>query len=195
MWVEDFWGYGAAGGEAPLYVEVVPIKEPRLGRCSGDTDGQDQDSDCTVAARIAYRAAIPQQYLLSPDAPITMRMYLWKLDGFSDGKPHLNPDPGLIFTVIAKRLQDGETVEDWGPMRWIEVDHPVGDAELVVLDLPLGPAGLDYPAVGVGDFLAFELDTHRSDEFYILLGVEFFAWDTAVLDGAIVHTSEPPDPP
>jgi len=186
-----------AGGEAPFVVEVVRIKEFRLGRLVDANQPEavaDEAENC--GARVAYRMAIPQLYLLSPDAPITMRMFLWKLDGYSDSRPNANPDPGLIFTVLAKRLQDGGTIEHgYGPMRWIEVDHPVGDAELVVLDLPLGPAGLDYGAVGAGDFLAFELSTHRSDEYYILLLVEFFAWDTATLDGAIVHTSEPPDPP
>lgn len=46
--------------------------------------------------------------------------------------------------------------------------------QFVMLDLPLGPTGLDLPAVQAGDLLAFELEPVLSDGgAYSVLGVEF----------------------
>jgi len=220
VFVEDFWGafrevyeVASSGGHGPrpgLPVDLVKIEEPRLGKKCRQGCGAD-----LVAGAIAYRMAVPQVYWLSEDAnaPITMRIYLYKC-GEDRCKPspkkesaktnintytcygECDPNDPLVFSVIGKILRPTATVEDYGPAEgiWVQADA-VGEKELLVIDIPLFlacPDGLGGDPVDPGDFLAFELNTVCCDAFYLILGVEFFAWPTAEVAGATILCEEPP---
>ncbi|MFQ5805428.1 MAG: hypothetical protein ACE5I3_03145 [Phycisphaerae bacterium] len=175
------------GGEFDEFLAVQPVREeePKLGADTGP---------------LAFSVTIPNHY--DGVNPINMRVLAFR-SGPCDADC-------FIFTVDARRLQPGRaTPECFGGVeadcsdgrRWIRLDTPCsaegdeaedsGDVSVfLVIDLPLAEAGLRFPAVVPGDFLAFELNTFSADGgVYHILGVEFFNADSVPLPSATIYSS------
>jgi hypothetical protein len=196
--VEDFWTSDGtvpdSGQFGDLPVNLSKISEPVLWKCCFDPKEHQ-------GSAIAYRAEIPQTYLLSPGAPVTMRILLLKCDEGCCGAeiPCASaPDSDLVFSVIGKRLRAGEPIEDYGSEVWVRVAggaYSTGDT--VLIDVPLYPAcpdGVGGAALEAGHFLAFELNTVCADACYMILGVEFYAWSSAAVSGATIECVPPSCP-
>ena len=198
IFIEEFWKgkYSPDWGIFPID-QVIIDEQPRLGKCWGD---------CAETGLIGFRLSIPEIYALNSDALVTMRLFLWKEDTCSktsakveepDYPCECNIETQLVFTVLAKRLQDGEPIEeDYGTVRWIAADA-VDCGELLVIDLPLYadcPEGLGWGLLDPGDWLAVELETICADAYYTVLGAEFFSWESPDLDGSLsgatIHCEE-----
>jgi hypothetical protein len=195
--IEDFWtcdGDALSGG---LKVDTVRIAEPRFGKVK-PTNKWDHSKGSSVAP-IAFRVMVPAVYSLNPDAPVTLRIFLYRCDGSCSagnvphGKKWDNTDDGLVLSIVGKRLLGiGSGIQDFGMPRTLEVvSFPAG--EMRVIDLPLGEGGLECPDVAAGDFLAFEMDTVASNAVYRLLGAEIFSSEDAILANATVVPLTPAD--
>jgi len=159
IFVDDF--YTAIGSTTE--VELVPIFTPRLGG---------YDPDPLLTDRVAYRVAIPANYLGSN--PVVMRLFMQQDD------PVLVPGP-LKLRSWVKLLRNGSgTVADYTAAggQVVTLDVATVQNEVKVIDLPLNaalPDGLGGAALQQGDFLAVELATEApGGGLWGLLGVEFY---------------------
>ena len=153
---------------------------------------------------VAYRFAVPSPYRrvvtesgeiadeLGDANPVTMRLFFFRAGECSDGC--------LLLGLDARRLQAGDSAPQCfggseadcaDGRRWVQVSSVCDDGAsvdvYVIIDLPLGPGGLEFPDLFPGDWLAFELSSASDDGgTYRLLGVEFFESNTAELVNAEV---------
>jgi len=187
--VTNFWNDGLFLSD--LEIGASSVEQPRFG--------WSQCGSHRFEGSAGFTASVPNAHAYNPTAPITMRLFLYRCDDDCRHEPFLtaktvscegNTDSCLVLSLLGEQLtSEGTLGGETAYLRFTPVDST---GSLLTYDIPLEALGMFTGNAEVGDFVVAELATYFSDNYYTLLGVEFFSSDSTELSAGVEIFGEAP---